>query len=271
MDQYRVYGNPIKQSRSPYIHQEFAKQTNQVLAYQAELVDIDKFEHIVTQFADNGGKGANVTVPFKERAMKLCDELSERAKLAGAVNTLIFEQGRIIGENTDGIGLVQDLINHDVNIEGASILLIGAGGAAKGVVLPLLEQQPQKVVIANRTVSKAESLVEQFDDERISASSLNETINHTFDIIINATSASLGGESLPIPNSVIHKNCVCYDMVYGKTDTVFMAEAKKLGSEKVIDGLGMLVGQAAESFNIWRKVKPDASSVLTKLRKELSE
>ena len=271
MDQYRVYGNPIKQSRSPFIHQEFAVQTNQQLSYQSQLVALDQFEQVIQDFISEGGRGANVTVPFKEKAMALCDQLSERAKLAGAVNTLIFEQGKIIGDNTDGLGLVQDLINHNVEINNSRILLLGAGGAAKGVILPLLERKPHQLVIANRTMSKAESLVEQFSDPRVTSTSFSETKNFHFDIINNATSAGLSGDKLPVPNSVIHCGCICYDMVYGKTDTPFMVEAKKLGAAKVIDGLGMLVGQAAESFYLWRKVKPKTSQILNELRKLLSE
>lgn len=271
MDQYRVYGNPIKHSRSPFIHAAFAKQSEQNIDYQAELVPLDKFKETVDNFAKAGGKGANVTVPFKEQALEVCDQLSERAKLAGAVNTLIFQQGRIIGDNTDGLGLVQDLLNHDVNLTNSRILLLGAGGAAKGVILPLLEQHPQTIVVANRTVSKAQALVAQFNDSRLFACGFTETENSQFDIIINATSAGLTGDKLPIASSLITPTTVCYDMVYGKSDTVFLAEAKKLNAAKAIDGLGMLVGQAAESFYLWRNVKPETMAVLTQLRQALQE
>ncbi len=269
MDQYRVYGNPIKQSRSPFIHQLFAKQTGQQLNYQSELVPLDKFAETVWAFAQAGGKGANVTVPFKEQALQLCDHLSNRAKLAGAVNTLSFKAGKIFGDNTDGLGLVNDLLAHQVLIAKSRILLLGAGGAAKGVVLPLLEQNPDSIVIANRTVKKAQQLVEQFNDQGLTYASFEQANQGEFDLIINATSASLSGDNLPISEHLINQQVICYDMVYGQQDTVFIKVAKQHKAKQAIDGLGMLVGQAAESFNTWRQVKPETNSVLAKLRQEL--
>ncbi|NQY64639.1 MAG: shikimate dehydrogenase [Alteromonadaceae bacterium] len=269
MDQYRVYGNPIKQSRSPFIHTAFAKSTNQELCYLSELVPLDTFAQTIRQFVLEGGKGANITVPFKEQALALCDQLSERARLAGAVNTLSFRNGNIIGDNTDGLGLVKDLLQNKVDIEEANILLLGAGGAAKGVILPLLEQAPSLIVIANRTVSKAQSLCRQFNSEKLSACGFEQIDKIHYDIVINATSASLSGSVPPIAERLIHSDTVCYDMVYGQGLTPFLEWAKQLGSKKLIDGLGMLVGQAAESFNLWRGVMPETEQVLQNLRTSL--
>ena len=270
MDQYRVFGNPIKQSRSPFIHQKFAEQTKESLNYQSEYVELGEFELAVNQLIKNGGKGANVTAPFKEEAMALCDHLTDRAKLAGAVNTLSFKDGVIWGDTTDGDGLVNDLLANDVKLTQQRILLLGAGGAAKGVVLPLLEQQPAKLVIANRTVSKAQAIVEQYPEQPISACSFEAVAEQAFDVIINATSAGLNGQALPISEQVIQPNVTCYDMTYGKELTAFLQIAKQRNAAKLIDGLGMLVGQAAVSFNIWRNIKPNTQKVLSLLRKEMS-
>ncbi len=269
MDQYRVFGNPIRQSRSPFIHQSFANTTQQALEYRSELVDIGLFSETVHGFMLSGGKGANITVPFKEQALAMCDHLSERAQLAGAVNTLSFKKGKIYGDNTDGIGLVNDLIRHQVVLNNCRVLLLGAGGAAKGVVLPLLERGLKQLVIANRTVSKAQAIVDKFADQRMLAIGFDDANKFEFDLIINATSASLSGESLPISSSVITGNSVCYDMVYAAKLTTFLQKAKDQGAKLVIDGLGMLVEQAAESFFIWRGVNPEIVPVLEQLRDSL--
>ncbi len=269
MDQYRVFGNPIAQSRSPFIHQSFALSNNQQLNYETELVGLNGFSTAVNNFIEQGGKGVNVTVPFKEQALLLSDELTERARLAGAVNTLSFENGKIKGDNTDGEGLVQDLLRHNITLKSSRILLLGAGGAAKGVILPLLAQQPQSITVANRTVHKAEALCLQFDDPRLTACGFSSPAGNTFDLIINATSASLSGELPPISSTLIHRSVICYDMVYGQTLTPFLLWAKKNGADNVIDGLGMLVGQAAVSFSIWRNISPAIDPVLTELRKAL--
>ena len=273
MDQYRVYGNPIKQSRSPFIHQYFAKETEQQLNYQSELVAVDGFDKKIRKFISEQGKGANITVPFKEQALAICDQLSERARLAGAVNTLSFIDGQILGDNTDGLGLVQDLQRNNVKLKNSRILLLGAGGAAKGVILPLLECHPQMIVVANRTVSKAESICKQFNvdknNSKLKACGFDDVVND-FDIIINATSASLSGQVPSIPAQIISTDVVCYDMVYGRELTPFLMWAKEQGSDHLIDGLGMLVGQAAESFAIWREVKPEVESVIASLRKSLA-
>jgi len=266
MDKYCVFGNPIAHSRSPFIHQSFAKLTEQTLTYEACFVELNDFTKAINDFIKQGGKGANITVPFKEEALKIADELSERARLAGAVNTLSFSNGKIYGDNTDGEGLVQDLLRNNVQLEKSRILLLGAGGAARGVILPLLAQNPDSIVIANRTVSKAESLVEQFNNSKLSSSGFEQASDQIYDIIINATSASLSGKLPAISTSTVTNNTVCYDMVYGKDLTPFLVWAKAQGAKKIIDGLGMLVGQAAESFTIWRGVKPEVETVIEQLK-----
>lgn len=271
MDQYRVFGNPIEHSRSPFIHQSFAQTTKQVLNYETSFVELDGFTEAVKQFICQGGKGANVTVPFKEQALTISDELSDRARLAGAVNTLSFNNGKIIGDNTDGEGLVQDLLRNNVQLTNSRILLLGAGGAAKGVILPLLAQSPVNIVIANRTVSKAEALIEQFNDNRLKACGFAQTSDASYDVIINATSASLSGKFPAIADSTVSKSTVCYDMVYGKELTPFLEWAKLQGATKVIDGIGMLVGQAAVSFNIWRGLKPEVETVIEQLKLSLAQ
>ena len=268
-DQYRVFGNPIEHSRSPDIHHIFASENQQNINYQKQLVDIDDFSNAVADFIHQDGKGANVTVPFKEQALAIADELTDRASLAGAVNTLSFKNGKIFGDNTDGEGLVQDLITHNVPLKHSRILLLGAGGAARGVLLPLLSQNPHSIVIANRTVSKADTLCQHFTDSRLSTSSYQKLEKLSFDVIINATSASLSGSVPPIPVAIISQNVICYDMVYGKDETPFLRWAKEHGAMKVIDGLGMLVGQAAVSFEVWRGVTPEIQPVIEKLRASL--
>jgi shikimate dehydrogenase len=264
--QYCVFGNPIAHSRSPDIHQAFAKQTHKEIVYTKQFVELDDFTTAVKSFMELGGKGANVTVPFKEQALELADELSERATLAGAVNTLTFKDGKIYGDNTDGEGLVQDLIRNNVILNGSRILIIGAGGAAKGVLLPLLSQQPLAITIVNRTVSKAEKLCEHFADKRVKACSLSEVSKQDYDLIINATSASLSGKLPAISSELINKNVTCYDMVYGNDETSFLKWAREHGAINLIDGLGMLVGQAAVSFSIWYDVNPKTLPVINTLR-----
>jgi len=269
-DQYRVFGNPIEHSRSPEIHHIFASKKQQNINYQKQLVDIDDFSNAIADFIDKDGKGVNVTVPFKEQALAIADELTDRASLAGAVNTLTFKNGKIFGDNTDGEGLVQDLITNKVTLKNRRILLLGAGGAARGVLLPLLAHNPLSIVIANRTVSKADILCQHFADSRLSALGYQDLEQLSFDIIINATSASLSGHLPPISTSIISQNVVCYDMVYGKDETPFLKWAKEHGAIKVIDGLGMLVGQAAVSFEVWRGVAPEVQPVIDKLRAALT-
>jgi shikimate dehydrogenase len=268
-DQYCVFGNPIEHSRSPEIHHTFAHKSKQRINYQKILVPVNGFSDAILAFIENNGKGANVTVPFKEQAMALADQLSPRAASAGAVNTLTFKDGIIYGDNTDGEGLVIDLLANNVMLKQCDILLLGAGGAARGVILPLLSQQPKSIVIANRTVSKADKICHQFADQRLTVSSYTDVANKHYDLIINATSASLAGDLPPISSGIINNQVVCYDMMYGKGDTAFIEWAKCHGAKNVIDGLGMLVGQAAASFNVWRGVIPEIKPVIEQLRKTL--
>ncbi|WOH36492.1 shikimate dehydrogenase [Thalassotalea fonticola] len=269
MDKYLVFGNPIAQSKSPLIHQMFAEQTQQDISYSKKQPEEVDFKAEVSAFIIAGGKGANVTAPFKEQAMQMCDQLTDRAASAGAVNTLSFADGNIYGDNTDGVGLVNDLKSHNVQLTNKTILLMGAGGAARGVILPLLAEYPKQIIIVNRTTEKAEQLAARFNDEKICAISYSETAKTTFDVIINATSASLSASLPDLNPACITTNTVCYDMVYGAELSPFLKWCSQHKSQLVIDGLGMLVGQAAESFFIWRKVKPQQSQVLAKLRNKL--
>lgn len=270
-DQYLVYGNPIAQSRSPEIHHIFAKESQQFINYEKQFVELNDFSESVMSFIKQGGKGANVTAPFKEQALNLSDILTERASLAGAVNTLTFKDGKIYGDNTDGEGLVQDLLRNGVTLKGSRILILGAGGAVRGVLLPILAQNPTLITIANRTVSKAKELCKHFNDDRLQGCSFEETSKKEFDLIINATSASLSGSLPPIPTTIITSTVVCYDMVYSKNITPFLKWAKDHGAVKLIDGLGMLVGQAAVSFAVWRGVTPDVQPVIEMLRASIKE
>ncbi|UUM30663.1 shikimate dehydrogenase [Vibrio japonicus] len=269
-DRYAVFGNPIGHSKSPFIHTLFARQTNQALTYTAELAPVDGFVPVAKEFFATGGKGCNITVPFKEEAYQFATRLTERAKLAGAVNTLKkLDDGEIIGDNTDGEGLVQDLLQCQVPLSGARILLIGAGGAARGVIKPLLDQKPAEIIIANRTLSKAEQLAELFSPYgEIKALPMNE-INQAFDVVINSTSASLSGELPAISPVIFTPHTNAYDMMYGAGKTAFNQWATENGVAAAYDGLGMLVGQAAESFMLWRGLRPGTKQILRELRKNL--
>ena len=269
-DLYAVVGNPISHSKSPDIQNAFAEQTGEDLFYKTLLAPLDDFDGEVRRFIAHGGSGLNVTVPFKENAYRLANELTARAQRAEAVNTLKkMPDGTLLADNTDGAGLVRDLmINHSVILEGKRILILGAGGAVRGVLHPLLEQQPAGIVIANRTESKAQTLANDFADlGRISACGFSD-IEGSFDLIINGTSASLAGEMPPIPVSVIHQNTTTYDMMYGSSMTVFNRWAEEHGALRTIDGLGMLVEQAAEAFYVWRGVRPQTARVMQSLRNE---
>lgn len=273
-DLYCVFGNPIAHSKSPLIHSLFAQQTSQDLRYEARLAPLDSFAFAVKEFMQQKGRGANVTVPFKLEAFALCDRLSKRAESAGAVNTLRFVDAQIEGDNTDGAGLVRDIVvNAGFEIRGKRVLLIGAGGAARGVLLPLLEQQPNLIVITNRTVSKAEDLVAMarswaFEMNVCSASSYQD-VSGEFDLIINASSASLMGESIALPSTIYASQSLAYDMMYGAELTPFLRNAQDAGA-MVRDGLGMLIEQAAEAFEIWRGVRPNTHHVFAQLRGALS-
>lgn len=262
-DRYAVFGHPIAHSKSPQIHAAFAQQTGQDMAYDAILAPTDGFADSVAQFVAAGGRGANVTVPFKEEAFKLASRLTPRAQRAGAVNTLRFEGADIVGDNTDGAGLVADLTrNLHCSLAGKRILLLGAGGAARGVIEPLLEQQPAALVIANRTVSRAQELADLFGNG-VTACSF-DAANTPFDVVINATAASLAGELPPLSPAIFEPDMLAYDMMYGR-DTPFLSFARSHGAATA-DGLGMLVEQAAEAFFVWRGVRPDTAAVIAALR-----
>lgn len=269
MDRYAVMGNPIAHSKSPRIHTLFAKQTQQDLEYTAILVELDGFEDAVAGFQASGGKGLNITVPFKEAAWALAHTRSPRAERAGAVNTLMLDSsGRYFGDNTDGAGLVRDLVsNHGAVLHDRRMLLVGAGGAARGVLQPLLNEDPALLVIANRTPDKAVELARSYCElGRIEGCGLNELEGHSFDIIINATAASLAGEIPALPASIVTADSWCYDMMYGDQPTAFMHWSSAQGATRVLDGLGMLVEQAAESFYLWRQVRPNTRQVIEALR-----
>jgi len=270
--QYAVMGNPVAHSQSPRIHMLFAAQTGEPVQYSAIQVDPGGFEQAVGNFQANGGKGLNITIPFKREAWALVDERSERAARAGAVNTIKFENGHLLGDNTDGVGLVNDLLqNHAIGIKARRILLMGAGGAARGVLAPLLEQQPERLLIANRTADTAHTLAQSFADlGHVQGSGYAQLAGQEFDLIINATAASLQGDVPPLPDGIITANGQCYDMMYSAQPTAFMRWAESQGAATVLDGLGMLVGQAAESFYIWRGVRPDAKPVIATLRAEMA-
>ena len=268
-DCYAVMGNPIAHSKSPQIHCRFAEQTGQPLGYDALLVDTDGFRQAVTEFFAAGGKGLNVTVPFKQEAWQLSATLSPRAELAGAVNTLLpGADDQLRGDNTDGAGLVRDLQdNLGVTLKNKQVLMLGAGGAARGVLAPLLEQEPASIHIANRTVLRATELCDTFSEfGELSASGFDDIDCGPFDIVINATSAGLSGEVPALPDGVISTDSCCYDMVYGTQPTAFMRYASQLGCRNTHDGLGMLVEQAAESFYLWRGIKPETGTVISALR-----
>lgn len=271
-DQYAVMGNPIGHSKSPLIHSLFAEQTGQTLEYRAILVELKQFSEAVGAFQEEGGQGLNVTVPFKRDAWRLVDERSECAELAGAVNTIVVrEDGTLYGDNTDGVGMVRDIRdNLGVSIEGKKVLLLGAGGAVRGVLGPLLQEKPAEVVIANRSPERAQELADDFEDYgRVEGSSYDDLDGSRYDIVINGTSASLKGELPPLPDGILAKGAFCYDMMYAGEPTAFLRWADDEGCEKLSDGLGMLVEQAAESFNIWRGVRPQTAAVIKAVRAQL--
>lgn len=268
IDRYCVFGNPIEHSKSPEIHQAFARQTAQELEYTRELVEPDAFISAATLFFQQGGVGANVTVPFKQDAFEFANLLTDRARVAGAVNTLArLEDGQIVGDNTDGVGMVHDILHRlEWPIEGKKVLVLGAGGAVRGVLLPLLQQQPASVAIANRTQSKAEELANLFSEfGKVQGYSFNSLPNEPFDLIINGTSAGFSGDVPPVHFGCFGENTAVYDMMYGSEPTEFLRFASDMGITRLSDGLGMLVGQAAESFRLWRGVEPQISPVIEML------
>ena len=280
-ERYAVVGNPVAHSKSPYIHAQFAAATGEPVEYDRLLAPLDGFVEHVQAFRAAGGRGLNVTVPFKLEAHALANKLSPRAEAAGAVNTLRFDEDGIFGDNTDGFGLVRDIeVNLGVSLKGARVLLLGAGGAARGVVLPMLERQPSEITIVNRTAQKAHALVEQFEG---AAREFGCLINgggpdavycdpvdpKPYDVIVNATAGSLDAALPECDARAFGTGSLAYDMMYGAEPTVFMRHAESLGA-RASDGLGMLVEQAAESFFVWRGVRPDGAPVLAALRKQLA-
>ncbi len=272
LDRYAVMGNPIAHSKSPFIHGRFAAQTGEALRYEALLVELGGFPAAVAAFVAGGGKGLNVTVPFKQEAWALAARRSRRAERAGAVNTLKVEaDGSLSGDNTDGVGLVRDLQeNERITQAGRRLLVLGAGGAVRGVLEPLLAAGPAQVTVANRTAAKAVELADLFGDEgAIDGRGLDALAGRQYDIVVNGTAASIKGELPELPSGLLAAGAFCYDMMYGKEPTPFMRWARGEGGTAV-DGLGMLVEQAAESFFIWRAVRPQTAPVLAELRRLLA-
>ncbi len=264
VDRYAVIGNPIAHSKSPWIHARFARQTGENVDYGALPAPLDAFARTVSAFRASGAKGANVTLPFKGEACLLSTQLSERARSAEAVNTLTFRGTQIHGDNTDGCGLTRDLAtNLGFEIAGRRVLLLGAGGAARGVLLPILGERPAVLVIANRDVEKARVLARRFSG--VVASAYQDLAGESFDLVINATSAGLAQAPLPLPLRLFAAGSLAYEMVYGR-ETEFMRQARADGAAATADGLGMLVEQAAESFFLWRGVRPETAPVLAALR-----
>ena len=267
-DRYAVIGNPVAHSKSPRIHARFAALTGQDMIYTAVLSPLEGFDQTVRAFVAEGGRGANVTLPFKEQAYRLCASLSARARSAGAVNTLVFKVDGIHGDNTDGCGLVRDLtVNLGCGLRDRRVLLMGAGGAARGVVLPLIECGPARLTIANRTADKAEQLAQAAaaQGHPIDGCGYADLHGRSYDVVINATSAGLQDALPPLPAGLFAPGALAYDMLYGR-ETPFMQFAAAQGALRVADGLGMLVEQAAESFTLWRGVRPDTGPVLAELR-----
>jgi shikimate dehydrogenase len=272
-DHYAVIGNPIAHSQSPAIHAAFAIQTGQPIEYTRILGNLDDFAGDVRDFIAAGGRGLNITVPFKEEAWRLLEDLNPRAAIAQAVNTLIvLDGGRLRGDNTDGIGLIHDLAyNHGFSFLNRSVLVLGAGGAARGLVQPLLETGLATLTIANRTVTKAVTLAERMQQfGTVYGIGFEQLSGRQFDLIINATSTGLSQEHLPLPNDCLAENAWVYDLSYGANLTPFCQWGKTQGAERVCDGLGMLVEQAAESFLLWRGLRPDTAHVIEMLRQQIT-
>ncbi|HNN16590.1 MAG TPA: shikimate dehydrogenase [Giesbergeria sp.] len=270
-DLYCVMGNPVEHSRSPWIHARFAELTGQALAYERRLVPLDGFGAALRDFAQAGGRGCNITVPFKLEAAQAASVRSERVQLAGAANTLSFIDGAIHADNTDGLGLVADIEQGaDFALAGRDVLLVGAGGAAAGALGPLLAAGPRRVVVANRTLERAQALVQShaalaaLQKTELSAQS-PQALEHDFDLIINATASSLAGAEVPVPARVLRPGSLAYDMMYGPAAAGFLGWARQHGATPR-DGLGMLVEQAAEAFHLWRGVRPPSGQVLAELR-----
>lgn len=272
-DRYAVIGNPVAHSRSPLIHAAFARQTGEAIEYGTLLAPRDGFTQTVAEFRAAGGKGLNVTVPFKFDAFTFAEELTPRARHAGAVNTLKFSGGKVLGDNTDGVGLVRDIRdNLRCRIAGCRVLLMGAGGAAHGVAHPLVAERPAALMIANRTAARADALAGELragtpESETVITGGGYDTLTGEFDIVINATAASLEGDVPPLPEHVFAPGALAYDMMYGREPTPFLRLAAQRGVDRLADGIGMLVEQAAESFFVWRGVRPQTAPVIATLKK----
>jgi shikimate dehydrogenase len=272
-DQYGVVGHPVAHSWSPFIHGMFARQTGETLVYRLHDVRPEDFRNHVLDFFSRGGRGLNITVPHKVAAAELANELTPRAERAGAVNTLMLKRdNRLLGDNTDGAGLVHDLRgNLSVELGGGRVLIVGAGGATRGVVAPLLVLRPAELVVANRTAERAQAFVADFADlGAVRGCGFEEIGADAYDVVINATSASLSGEVPAIPASAVRAETVCYDMAYSRSETAFLKWAREHGCERALQGWGMLVEQAAESFQLWRGVRPQTAPVLAALRERAS-
>ena len=269
MDRYAVLGYPIGHSKSPIIHQQFAKQTKQTLSYEAIEVKPEVFSTTLDDFFNAGGKGVNCTVPLKELAYEKVDQLTERAQFSGAVNTVkLMDDGTLLGDNTDGVGLLTDLcVNLGLSLAGKRVLVLGAGGAARGILGPLLGANPSALFLANRTVSKAEAMETLFASfGRITPTSYEKLTGYQFDLIINATSASLSNALPAINSGLLAADGVCYDLAYSEQPTAFVRWGLREGAHLSVDGRGMLVEQAAHAFKLWRGVMPDTTQVLENLK-----
>ncbi len=271
IDRYAVFGHPIGHSKSPRIHALFAQQTGQLIDYTARDVPADRFAEELQKFSDGGGKGLSCTVPLKEMAWHIAQDKTERANRAKAVNTLVIgSNGKICGDNTDGAGLLRDLtVNLGVSISGLNILLLGAGGASRGIIDPLLAEKPERLIIANRTLAKAEKLAEEFSGlGSIAVLGFEALTGKSFDLVLNATAASLSGDLPPLPEGILNPGGVCYDLAYGNQPTAFVRWGLGVGARLSVDGIGMLVEQAAEAFFIWRGKRPQTCPVIELLNKE---
>lgn len=268
MDRYAVVGNPIAHSKSPAIHRIFATQTGEPIQYDTQLAEPASFAEDVTAFFALGGKGMNVTVPFKEEAYLYADALTERGRLAKAINTLVLQaDGSILGDNTDGAGFICDLLRLGWDVDGKRVLILGAGGAVRGIMHPLLQSRPAEVVIANRTEYRAENLALAFEPYgEVRGCGYDAIGGGAFDIVINGTSSSLNGEVPPVTPTVFASHTCVYDLMYANEPTAFLEWARSLGVQDTADGLGMLVGQAAEAFRVWRGKMPDMNAALEALR-----
>ena len=268
VDRYGVMGYPVAHSRSPAFHRLFALQTGQDIQYELLQVAPENLESAIKQFARAGGLGLNITLPHKRTVASLVHRMSERAGIAGAVNTLVFRDNEVFGDNTDGIGIMRDLtVNLGLKLEDANILILGAGGATQGIMSPLLDAKPKSVIIANRTIGKAQALADHFSRQGpVSACRFGNVSTLTvYDLVINATSAGLKGEIPPYPEDAISEHTVCYDLSYGLKPTPFSCWAEERGAAKSVMGWGMLIEQAAESFHLWRGVRPDTAAVLKQI------